>query len=158
MQRVIMRNDSAMMPTMPKLVGAIGLALTGVMTVALLEPYLNAEVKTDGLQLVAISFGMLLGWRVIGTDGGGRPGKTAAAGFRAAFYLGICTLLFLGAVQMLLKALRMRYDGPIEALGDVVSQGVAVGYMVLQVDVIAMLFLGGAVTAILSSWAGRRWR
>ena len=157
MQRVIMRNDSALMPTIPKLFGALGLALTGFATVTQLAPHLNAETKTGGLLLVASSFGMLLGWRVIGPEAHGALSRLISIGFRGAFYLGIWTLLFLGSVQMLFKALRMRYDGPMEALGDVLSQGIAVGYMVLQLDVVAVLFIGGALTAILTAWAGRRW-
>lgn len=157
MQRVVLRNDQAMMPTMAKLVGALGLAATGAMTAQAIVPYLPTGTKTGGLVLVAASFGLLLGWRVIG-PAGGAPGRSAAAGLRASFYLALWGLGFLGAVQMLHKALRMRYDGPSEALADILTQGVEIGYASMQVDVLATLFLGGAITAILAAWAGRRWR
>lgn len=157
MQRVVLRNDSAMMPTMAKLVGALGLALTGVMTSQAIVPYMPEGTKMAGLTLVAASFGLLLGWRVIGVAAEA-PGRSAAAGLRASFYLAIWGLGFLGAVQMLHKALRMRYDGPGEALADIVTEGAQLGYAALQLDVIGTLFLGGAITAIVAAWAGRRWR
>jgi len=158
MQRVIMRNDSALMPTIPKLFGSVGMALTGFATVIQLAPHLTAEVKTGGLMLMAACFGVLIGWRVLGRESRGTQSQVVAVGFRAAFFLGIWTLLFLGSVQMLEKALRMRYDGPMEAVGDVLAQGLEVGYMVLQLDVIAVLFIGGALSAIATGWAARRWQ
>lgn len=157
MQRVVLRNNSALMPTIPKLVGALGLSLTGVFTAEAILPYLPAGTKSEGLTLVAASFGLLLGWRVIG-PAGGEPGRSASAGLRAAFYLALWGLGFLGAVQMLNKAIRMRYDGPGDAIVDVLALGAKLGYAVLQIDVVATLFLGGAITAILAAWAGRRWR
>ncbi|WP_066012048.1 TrgA family protein [Thioclava sp. SK-1] len=145
------------MPTAAKLFGCAGLATTaGITTVSLLQ-YLPAGTKTEGVLGVSIAFGVLLGWRVIGPARMRGYGAAVSVGCRAAFYLTICVLGFLGALQMLHRAMLMRYDGPMDALTDVIAQGAHVGLEVFRPDIVVMLFVGAVVTTMLSRWAGSRW-
>lgn len=157
MQKVVVRNTQLALPTSAKLFGALGLAMTGFFNAAVMLPYLPAGTQVSGIGGVSASFGLLLGWRVIGMGPGHGMGRAAERGLRAAFYLIIWSTLFLGALQMLHKSTRGRYDGPIEALTDIFSQGLAMGFAVLQLDVVAVLFFGGILSAMLAEWAWKQW-
>lgn len=158
MQKVVLSDTQLRLPTTAKLFGALGLAATGFFNAELMLPYLPPGTNVHGLAGVSASFGLLLGWRVIGMYPGQGMGRALERGLRAAVYLMFWSTLFLGALQMMQNMLRDRYDGPMEALTDVVSQGLRLGYNVLQLDVIAVLFFGGMLSAMLAEWAWRQWQ
>jgi len=158
MQRVILRSSRGALPTAAKLFGAIGLALTAFFTASAILPYLPPGTKDEGFGLVSMSFGWLIGWRVIG----GMPQATLAGavrvGLRGALLLALTVLMYLGALQVVSRMLRGRYHALLAALTDVIGEGLALGAAAFQLDVIVMLFLGGVLSAILSAWAARRWQ
>lgn len=158
MQRVIVADTRTTLPTTAKLFGALGLAATGYFNAQLMLPYLPPGTNVQGLSAVATSFGLLLGWRVIGMNPGQGLGRAIHRGLRAAFYLVFWSTLFLGALQMMQQMARGRYDGPGEALFDILAQGLRMGIAVAQLDVIGVLFFGGAVSAMLAEWAWKRWQ
>lgn len=145
------------MPTAAKLFAALALAAAGFFTGALVLPYLPAVAQSGMLPVVAGCFGLILGWRVIGRAVGKGMWMTAQAGMRASVYMVILVLFFLGLVQMIRLSVRMRYDGPMDALTDIVSQGIEFGIAALKPDVIIVLLVGGALAGVLSEWAHRRW-
>lgn len=158
MQRVILRSSRGALPTAAKLVAGIGLALTGFFTASAILPYLPAGTRDQGAGLMSMSFGWLIGWRVIGRAPQATMAGAARVGLRAALWLALTVLLYLGALQMMARMLRGRYHGLSEALTDVIAQGLGLGAAAVQLDVIATLFLGGVLSAILSAWAARRWQ
>lgn len=157
MQKVVVRNTQLALPTASKLFGALGLATTGFFNAALMLPYLPAGTQVGGIGGISASFGLLLGWRVIGLHPGQGMARAAERGLRAALYLIICATLFLGALQMLHNSTRGRYEGPMDALTDIIAQGLGLGFAVLQLDVVAVLFFGGALSAMLAEWAWKQW-
>jgi len=158
MQRVILRSSRGALPTAAKLFAGIGLGLTGFFTASTILPYLPAGTKDDGFGLMSLSFGWLIGWRIIG----GVPQATligaARVGLRASLWLALTVLLYLGSLQMMARMMRGRYHAVTEALTDILAQGIGLSGAVVQLDVIATLFLGGVLSAILSAWAARRWQ
>lgn len=145
------------MPTAAKLFAAVVLAIAGFCTGLLVLPYLPGGTRAAALPLVAASFGLLLGWRVIGREAGRGLWAAVQVGLRATVYMVVLVLFFLGTVQMVRWSVRLRYDGPMDALTDIVSQGLELGQAALQVDVVVALVLGGALAGIASEWAHRRW-
>lgn len=158
MQRVILRSSRGALPTAAKLVAGIGLALTGFFTASAILPYLPAGTRGQGAGLMSMSFGWLIGWRVIGRAPQATMAGAARVGLRAALWLALTVLLYLGALQMMARMLRGRYHAVTEALTDILGQGVVLGGAAFQLDVIVTLFLGGVLSAILSAWAARRWQ
>lgn len=158
MQRVILRSSRGALPTAAKLFAGIGLALTGFFTASAILPYLPAGTKDQGFGLMSMSFGWLIGWRVIGRVPQARLAGAVRVGLRASLWLALTVLLYLGTLQMMARMLRGRYRAVSEALTDILGQGVALGGAVVQLDVIATLFLGGVLSAILCAWAARRWQ
>ena len=158
MQKVVVRDTQMALPTTAKLFGAVGLAATGFFTAELIPGKLPPGAAIHGLGVVAASFGLLLGWRLIGRNPGRGRFKAMERGAHAAIYLLLWTVLFLGALQMMREMARGRYDSPSEALLDVLAQGMRLGGEVLQWDVLGMLFCGAVVSAMLSEWAWKRWQ
>ncbi|MGD9918825.1 MAG: TrgA family protein [Paenirhodobacter sp.] len=157
MQKLVVRSTQLQLPTTAKLFGALGLAMTGFFTAELMVPYLPVGTKAGGLALMMTSFGLLLGWRVIGMNPGRGRSDAMHRGLRASFYLVTWGMVFLGSLQMMHEALRGRYDGVMAALTDVISKGISLASAVLQLDVLAVLFLGGVLSAMLAEWAWKQW-
>ena len=157
MQKVVVRDTQMALPTTAKLFGAIGLAVTGFLTAALIPGKLPPGVAIQGLGAMSVAFGLLLGWRLIGRNPGRGRVKVMERGAHAAIYLFLWTVLFLAALQMMRQMARGHYDSPSEALLDVLAQGMRLGGALLQWDVLGMLFCGAVVSAMLSEWAWKRW-
>jgi hypothetical protein len=145
-------------PTMAKLFAAIALAGTGFFTANEIMPALPQGVEgADILPLVTASFGLLLGWRVVGLHPGRRWMSALGDGLRGALYMMAWSYAFLGAAQMLKLAMRMRYDDAIEALVDIVGQGVAIAGASFGVNVLLVLACGAALAGLCSEWAFRKY-
>ncbi|TKD22757.1 TrgA family protein [Rhodobacter capsulatus] len=157
MQKVVVRDTQMSLPTTAKLFGALGLAATGFITAELIPGNLPPGTAVHGLALMAASFGLLLGWRVIGRNPGRGRVKVVERGLHAAIYLLLWTLVFLGALQMMREMARGRYDSPSEALLDVLAQGMRLGAEALRLDVLGTLFCGAVLSAMLAEWAWKRW-
>ncbi|WP_444463092.1 TrgA family protein [Rhodobacter capsulatus] len=157
MQKVVVRDTQMALPTTAKLFGGLGLAATGFIAAELIPGKLHPGASLHGLALMATSFGLALGWRVIGRNPGQGLIKAAERGLHAGLYLLLWTTLFLGALQMLRDMIRGRYDSPSEALLDVLAQGMRLGAEALQPDVLGMLFCGSVLSAMLAEWAWKRW-
>jgi hypothetical protein len=147
------------MPTAGRLFGGLALALTGFVAGSAVVPLLPTALKGAAiLPLVMASFGLLIGWRVIGRF----PGKTltdaAMTGLRAAVYVAIWALVYLGLTEMLRMSTRMRYDTVTEAVLDIFNQGVQFGLMAAHPAVLGALLVGGVVSGIFAYWGQRVWR
>jgi hypothetical protein len=158
MAKVVLRDTQMIMPTTAKLFGALGLAATGFFGSELMLPYLPPGTQIHGLAMAAGSFGLLLGWRVIGMHPGRGMLRALQRGVNAAVYLVVSTLAFLGALQMIRMMVLGRYDGPMDAVVDILAQGLRLGADVMRPDVIGVLFCGSLVSAMLSEWAWKRWQ
>ncbi len=158
MQKVVLRDTQAKLPTTAKLFGALGLAATGFFGAELMAPHLPPSARVPGLTLAAASFGLLLGWRVIGLHPGRGMARALERSLHAVIYLVAWTVLFMGAVQMMHRTSMGRYDGPSEALVDIIGQAMTLAAEVLRADVLAVLFFGGLLSAMLAEWAWKRWQ
>ncbi|MBZ4021493.1 hypothetical protein CKO11_03330 [Rhodobacter sp. TJ_12] len=158
MQKVVLRDTQMKLPTTAKLFGGLGLAATGFFGAQLMAQNLPIGAAVNGLGGIAASFGLILGWRVIGMSPGKGLSKALERGLHATIYLVIWTVLFLGLMQVLHRMAMGRYDAPSEAMLDVLAQGMAMADAILRLDSIAVLFFGGMVSAILAEWAWKRWQ
>lgn len=157
MPRIMVRNSQAQIPTMAKLFAGLVLAATGVLCARGIVPQLPPGVQAaNQLPLIMGSFGLLLGWRVVGL----RPGRgwrdAVNDGLRGAVYLLIATFVFLGAFEMLRLALRMRYHDVMEAVTDVIGQGATLAVASLGLQPVITLGVGAALAGLAAEWAHRR--
>ncbi len=60
--------------------------------------------------------------------------------------------------EMLQQSVRMRYDGPFEAIIDVFARMLERSQPLLSVGVLAVAAIGGGIAGIMTENANRRWR
>ncbi|MEO1951341.1 TrgA family protein [Thioclava sp.] len=158
MHRIAVRNSQAQIPTIAKLFAALALGATGFFAAQQIMPAIPAG--TDGakeLWLIMGSFGLLFGWRVVGVSAGRRWVDAINDGLRGGLYVLLWTFAFLGVMQILKLALRMRYDDVLSAVTDVIGQGTAIGLASLGVMPVITLGLGAMGAGLLSELAHRRY-
>ncbi len=146
------------MPTAPKMVAALLLALLGIIVSGQIQALLPENTDVGWFPYVNAAIGGLCGWLVVGT----RAGRGWMAGLSNGF-TGTAALVFWGLFvqacnEMVKLAMRHRYDGPVEAFAAVFEQMVTYGRMMLTQEIILTLVIGGLVAGALTEWAARHWR
>lgn len=146
------------MPTGAKAIGAICFAVVGWLIANAYVPNMP-EATTVGYfrELVGL-VGVVVGWRVMGNSVGKGYLGAIGSGWKTVIVLVICALLLFGLYEMLQESVRMRYDGPIEAILDVFNRMMVRSEPLLSLNVLAFAAIGGAVAGLLTENASRRWR
>ena len=146
-------------PTAGKLVGALGLAITGFMASHQFQiSPVRAESQYEIMfGVINAGIGVLVGWIVIGRNLRGRLDKIIGLGLWAIFWFYFWSLLVFSMDEMLARSWRMAYEMPDEAFDDMIR--IAWRFMrdVFQVAVMGVLILGGIATAALANLAQRLW-
>ena len=145
------------MPTAAKLVGAIFLALTAVLTTYIYDEItLNFQAKITFYAANAF-LGFIVGWKVLGSSVGHDGIKSITAGLRAAV-----VLVFVGlasySVWNVIEQLKAFYIKKIWGVLDGFMDSVIVyGEILLNPALILALVIGGSVSGIASGLANRFW-
>ena len=137
------------MPTFPKLVAAIGLAVLAYFASQLIMTFRPEGTDYGNFVWYNVALALVLGWMVIGR----RAGRGFAAGISNGF-TGVVALvlwgLFLQAVaQMVELANRNRYSGPFEALSDIFQIMADYGLELVDGRLITMLLVGAVLIGII---------
>jgi hypothetical protein len=146
------------MPTGAKAMAAVGFAVVGFITA---HTYVqNMAVPTDVglLREMTALLGAIIGWRVMGNSVGKGYLRSIGAGWKTMIVLVFFALLSFGLYEMLQLSVRMRYDGPIEAILDVFQRMLDRSFPLASVPVLAVMLIGGGIAGLLTENASRRWR
>lgn len=145
------------MPTAARLLAAIGFLLIGYFGAEVVKPHMPEGTQFGAFSFVCAGIGLLTGWIVMGGLVGEGMVRAAGYGVRVSVTLVFWALLLFAIYEMLRRATKMRYDGPMEALTAVFGIGLEYGRYLLAPDVLAVLLGGGVLVGMLSEWAARRW-
>lgn len=146
------------MPTTTRLVAAALMAALGWFVAVLTVPYLPEGQPVGLFAPIAAVTGAFVGWLWTGRKietGGGRP---IGIGFAGSLLLLFWVLFIFSGYEMLRRATRVHYDGPVEAIQDVFAIGIDYMRDVGRPDVLGALALGGIVIGVISGWVARRFR
>lgn len=149
------------MPTGPKLVGAICLAMLAAIVAELSKDAVLADRTMDfGYLTVTCGFvGFFVGWRFLG---GTRPEPGLVAeishGFSGVIIMLLLGFFTLGCYVMLMHALDRRYRDVMEALRGIIDFAIEFAPFLLRYDTMAALFIGAVVSGLLTGLARRHWR
>ena len=145
------------MPTAAKMVAAIILALTGFLAAQAVVPYLPEGQRIPWLYWVSIGVPIVCAWRTIGRLVGKSYWSAFNTGLYGLFVSGFFVLLCFAAGEMIKRSIRLRYDGPMDAI--VAMFGIAIEYaaLLLNPPVLITLLVGGAVAGLAAEWTNRRW-
>jgi hypothetical protein len=147
------------MPTGAKAMAAITFAIVSWI-VANLYAYDMPEAGNVGLfREMSAGLGAIIGWQVMGNSVGKGYIKSIGSGWKTMIVLIVFALLLFAIYEMLQLSVKMRYDGPQEAILDVFQRMMDRGLPILQnVQVIAAILIGGGIAGLLTENASRRWR
>lgn len=146
------------MPTAARLFAMLGFAAMAFFVTELYKPLLPEGTQMGMFTPINVAVGALAGWMVMGRLAGYGYVAAVSSGLRTALTALFYALFIWSANEMLQRSMDMRYDGPVEALQQMLVLGVdfvKLGLTDPQVPI--ALFAGGLCAAFLSEWAAREW-
>jgi len=146
------------MPTAAKLFAAVAFAALGFFTAEIFKPHMPPGTQFGLFSFYVALIGLACGWRVLGPEAGRGMVNSANAGLRAALATALVALVIFSTEEMLVRAFRKEYHGPMDAVIGIIGLGVGYVERFLAFDTLLVLFAGGALAGCLSEWASRRWR
>jgi hypothetical protein len=146
------------MPTGAKAMAALSFAVVGWVTANVYVPNMPEATRVGYMREMTAVLGAFIGWRVMGNSVGKGYLRAVGAGWKTVIVLVISALLLFGLYEMLNLSVKMRYDGPIEAILDVFQRMLDRSPPLASVPVLTAMVVGGAVAGMLTENANRRWR
>lgn len=146
-------------PTAAKLIAAVILGVTGFVLSLLVVPLLQEGTNVGWFPLVNTVIGLLAGWITVGRRAGRGTSGAIGNGLTGGAVLMFWGLFVQSFNEMLRLSLRNRYDGPVQALTDMLEMGYEWGLLALTSPLFSLTLLLGAVAEGLSAEiAARLWR
>jgi hypothetical protein len=145
------------MPTGAKLMAAISFAIVGWIVANAYVPTLP-EGSSVGLfrELVGV-LGAVVGWKVMGKSVGKGYFASIGSGWKTMVVLVFFALLLFSIREMVSLSMKLRYEGPTEAVLDVFALMFEKARSLLFPAVLASIVIGGAIAGLLTENANRRW-
>jgi hypothetical protein len=145
------------MPTGAKAMAAAGFAVVGWITAHVYVENMPVATSVGYLREITALLGAIIGWRVMGNSVGKGYLRSIGSGWKTMIVLVFFTLLTFGLYEMLQLSVRMRYDGPIEAILDVFQRMLDRSFPLASIPVLSVMLIGGGIAGMLSENANRRW-
>lgn len=146
------------MPTIPKLVAAICLAVLAYYVSGMVIKLLPDGVDVGIFVHLNVLIGLVTGWVYVGRQHMETLAEGLSYGLTGAGILTAVSLFLQSSNEMIRLAMRHRYDGPMEAIAAVFQIGVEFGADVFTIPVIAVLAAGGFATGFVTYLVSLRWR
>jgi hypothetical protein len=144
------------MPTAGRLAGAVIYGLFGWYLAGLTIPFFPESNAPDYWVPASAGISLIIGWRVCGSRAGQGYNQAVATGITAAGSMAFCLIFVLAFNQMISNAMRLFYNGPVEAVMDIATQMIDFGVYFYDWGLIATLFVGGIVCAFVTEFFGQR--
>ena len=110
------------------------------------------------LREIVAAIGFLSGWRVIGPAAGRGYYAALGGGVKTGIVMVFFSLLGFSIYEMVLLSMKMRYDGPVEAVLGIFDLMIEYGQLMLRTDLLVTLFAGSALGGWIAEFAGKHWR
>ena len=146
------------MPTGSKLVAAICLAILGAIVAEMVKPLMSEGINFGHFTYVTAILGLIVGWVHLGKRAGGTMTDGINNGITAVVILVVFALFVFGSYEMVDQALRHRYSTMMEAMRGILEIGMEYGQYLIDVEIIATLFVGAVLSGMITEYAHRRWR
>jgi hypothetical protein len=145
------------MPTAARLIAAICLAMVGYIISKMIMPLMLEGTNFGYFVPLNMVLGLVVGWTVMGRRAG--RGITAAInnGLTGIFVLMLWGLIVQSSYEMFRRAMRNRYDGPLEALAAIFEIGVEYSVMIATTQIGLTLLLASIVSGLATEYGKRRW-
>lgn len=144
------------MPTAGRLAGAIIFGLFGWYLGGVSTPYFPESSPPSFWLPVCALISLFLGWVVCGARAGRGYNPALGVGLTVGALMGFCFVFALAFHQMIKNALRIRYDGPMDAIVDVFNLMLEKGLMFYDWTLIGTLLIGSVICAWIVEYFGKR--
>lgn len=145
------------MPTGAKLLGAILFAITGALAAWIGIPGLPDGRQPGLLIPIATLSGVYFGWTLAGARVGNTLRQSLVLSLRTIVLMFVSTMFLIAGEEAYQRSIKLRYDGPVEAVTDIANLMIYFGEMAVQPAVLTVMGLGIVIGAVFVSWAGRVW-
>lgn len=146
------------MPTAAKLAAAVFFAVLGYLTAELIKPLMPEGMQFGYFSVACAAIGAATGWRVMGVLVGRTWRAAIESGLRTMVTMVFWSVLLLAIYDMVQQSMKLRYDGPVEAIQAVFEISLEYLKVMINAAVIATLLAGGVLGGLFTEWASRRWR
>ncbi len=143
------------MPTAGRLAGAIIFALFGWYMAGITIPFFPNEISPDYWLPAASFISLLIGWRICGIHAGLGYVPAIGSGLTAGVAMAFCLIFLLAGNKMIDNAMRLRYDGVMDAVVNVFSEMLEFGAYFYDGVLIATLLIGAVVCAWITEYFGK---
>ena len=144
------------MPTAPKLIGALLFAALAWLVSDQIKTVLPEGYAVGLLSPVNALAGLAMGWRIIGARAGEGFVPAVGLGLTTIFAITLWCLVIWSAYEMVRRALRRFYDGPMEGLLDMADIMVQFAALVATPLVIGTAIIGGLICAMFTEYFAQR--
>ncbi|MFT7108228.1 MAG: hypothetical protein ACJAVT_002763 [Yoonia sp.] len=144
------------MPTAGRLAGAIIFALFGWYMAEISARFFPDEIAPDFWIPGAAIISLLIGWRVCGIRAGRGYNPAVGIGLTASAAMAFCLIFALAFMRMIDNAMRLRYNGPMDAVVNIFVEMLEYGTYFYDLQLIATLLIGGVVCAWVTEFFGQR--
>ncbi len=145
------------MPTISKLVAALWFAAVAFLAAEAFKLGMPEGTQYGQFTLICAVIGLACGWIVMGNMAGLGYRRAAGTGVRTVATFTVWAVLICSIILMVRKAYKMRYNSPMEAIVDIFALALENGQMLLTVEVIGVLLIGGVLGGLGAEWAKKRW-
>ena len=145
------------MPTAGRLAGGVIFGLFGWYFAGLTIPFFPEARPPDWWTPTVVLVGLYLGWKVCGNRAGRGYNTAIGVGLTTGAAIGFSLLFILGSVQMVKNSMRLRYDGPTEAVVDTFRLMMEFAEEFYSIELILTLAIGGIVCAWITEFFGQRY-
>lgn len=145
------------MPTAARLMGAICLAIVGLVISTMVIPLMPDTTDFGNFIPINMGLGLLAGWFVMGPRAG--RGTTAAInnGLTGVFVLILWGIAFQAVYEMVRLAMRNRYDNAFEALTAIFQIGAEYAWIICTVPIGIAFLISALISGLLTEFVGNRW-
>jgi len=147
------------MPNAARLFALFGFAAMAFFATEMYKPLLPEGTQMGKFTPVNMIIAAIVGWRVMGRLAGQGWPLAVTSGLRTSVVTLFYVLFIWSFVEMIGNSVSKRYDGPVEALQQMVA--IAIDYARLGLtdpQVPVAIFAGGILAAFLAEWAARQGR
>ncbi len=145
------------MPTAAKLIGALLFGALAFFVSDLVKPLLPEGTQTGMLSTVNGIFGLILGWRIMGSRAGDGVVPSLGYGLTTVFAITFWCILIWAGKEMYDNSIKLRYDGPVEALQEMAGTMVEFARLIGVSEIVLPIVIGGFICGWITEYFAQRW-
>ncbi|WP_109464231.1 TrgA family protein [Albibacillus kandeliae] len=146
------------MPDAARLVAAFSLALIAFIVSGQVMPLMEEGMDFGYFTPVNMVIGLLCGWVIMGKRAGRGITPAINTGLTAVIVMVLWALFVQGFYEMLRRAVRSRYDNPIDALSAAFRLSADYALTIMVPNILITLLVGALLAGLATEYAWRTWR